>query len=315
MRNREVADFLCVACGGGAGHIWRAQDGWRVVRCTGCGLLATWPSPDNATLEEIYESDDYFDTRSMREPAVEPWIRRLRETLAALPPVARPILDFGAGPGHLVNAARHLGVQMEGVEPSRRARDLARELYGIELRPSLPRPGELAIGAVTALHVLEHVRDPVGDLRRLRSLAAPGGVIFIEVPHAGAVDMRVPSRRRLILDLPAHLHHFTPQTLNEVVTRAGWNVLDVRLFNSSYVEALLALRSARTHHEIEPSSAARAGESRPEGLLGSWPRTLWRRLLARGRSAFPGPMFQLIAARTEVNALEPVPRSRENAGN
>jgi SAM-dependent methyltransferase len=295
MRNREVADFLCVACGGGAGRIWRTQDGWRVVRCTGCGLLATWPSPDNATLEEIYESDDYFETRSGREPALDPWLGRLRGILAALPPVTCPILDFGAGPGHLVNAARHLGVPMEGIEPSHRARDLARELYGIELRASLPRPEGLTVGAVTALHVLEHVRDPVGDLRRLRSLVAPGGVIFIEVPHAGTLDMRVPSRRRLILDLPAHLHHFTPETLNEVVTRAGWNVLDVRLFNSSYVESLLASRSAPVRQEIEPSSDSQAGKGPPDGVLGSWTRTLWRRLLARGRSAFPGPKFQLIA--------------------
>jgi hypothetical protein len=107
--------------------------------------------------------------------------------------------------------------------------------------------------------------------------------------------MRVPSRRRLILDLPAHLHHFTPETLNEVVTRAGWNVLDVRLFNSSYVESLLASRSAPARQEIEPSSDGHAGKGPPDGVFGSWTRTLWRRLLARGRSAFPGPKFQLIA--------------------
>jgi SAM-dependent methyltransferase len=295
MPSRAVADFVCVACGGETGRISRVQDGWRIVRCTGCGLLATWPSPADTILEQIYESDDYFDTRSMRKPAPEPWRRRLAQILAALPPGARPILDFGAGPGHLVNAARHLGVPMEGIEPSRRARDLARELYGIELRQSLPSRGELAVGAVTALHVLEHVRDPVGDLRRLRSLVAPGGVIFLEVPHAGAVDMRMPSRRRLILDLPVHLHHFTPETLTEVVTRAGWNVLEVRLFNSSYVEWLLALRSGPACHEIEPSSAARAHEDRPDGVLGLWTRKLWSRLLARGRSAFPGAKFQLIA--------------------
>ena len=264
-----------------------------MVRCTGCGLLATWPSPDDATLEEMYESDDYFEARSMREAAPEPWRRRLVEILAALPPVTRTILDFGAGPGHLVNAAKHLGVPMEGIEPSHRARDLARALYGIELRASLPRPEELAVGAVTALHVLEHVRDPLEALRQLRALVAPGGVIFIEVPHAGALDMRVPSRRRLILDLPVHLHHFTPDTLKRIVTRAGWNVLDVRLFNSSLIESLLAMRSRQGRHKIELTRASLAGDDRPDGV--SETRALWGRLLARGRSAFPGPKFQMIA--------------------
>jgi SAM-dependent methyltransferase len=297
MRTRIVKDFLCAACGGVEGHISRAQDGWQVVRCTSCGLLATWPSPDHTTLDEIYESDDYFDSRSMTEAALDPWLGRMQEILAALPPVTGPILDFGAGPGHLVNAARHLSVPMEGIERSQRARHLARKLYGIELRPNLPRPGELTAGAVTALHVVEHVRDPVADLRRLRSLVAPGGVVFIEVPHAGTVDMRSPSRRRKILDLPAHLHHFTPESLNEVVTRAGWNVLEVRLFNSSFVEAVLALRSGRAHREVEPSGAAHAGEARPAAISGSHARVLWSRMLERGRTAFPGPKFQLIADR------------------
>jgi SAM-dependent methyltransferase len=297
MRSRAVADFMCVACGGVTADVSRTQNGWRVVRCTGCGLLATWPRPAAATLKEIYVSDEYFDTRSMREASLEPWLARLDEILAALPPGARPMLDFGAGPGHLVNAATHRGVAMEGVEPSRRARDLAHELYGIELRPSLPGPGGVTVGAVTALHVLEHVPDPVGDLRRLKSLVAPGGVIFIEVPHAGALEMRVPSRRRVILDVPAHLHHFTPEALNEVVTRAGWKVLDVRLFNSSYVESLLDLRSARACKASEPASAVRAGEHGQVRVVGSWTRALWRRMLARARTAFPGPKFQLIASR------------------
>jgi Methyltransferase domain len=183
---------------------------------------------------------------------------------------------------------------MDGIEPSRRARELARELYGIELRPSLPGPGRIAVGAITALHVLEHVRDPVGDLRRLRGLIAPGGVMLIEVPHAAAFDMRSPSRRRLILDLPAHLHHFTPTTLAAVVTKAGWRVLDVRLFNSFYVEALLALRSGRARQESEPFNEA-AGENRPDGVFRSQARALWGRALARGRKTFPGPKFQMLA--------------------
>jgi len=41
-------------------------------------------------------------------------------------------------------------------------------------------------------------------------------------------------------------------------------VLDVRLFNSSYVEALLALRSGRARQESEPFNEA-AGETLPTG--------------------------------------------------
>jgi SAM-dependent methyltransferase len=37
---------------------------------------------------------------------------------------------------------------------------------------------------VTMIHVLEHLRDPVGELEHVRSLLAPSGSLLVEVPNA-----------------------------------------------------------------------------------------------------------------------------------
>jgi SAM-dependent methyltransferase len=286
--------FACALCGGTRSRAWRSDSEWQVVRCTACDLLATWPRPDQAALSRLYESPEYFDERSMDRAAVDAGLAQAREILLRLPSSDGPILDFGAGTGHLVHAVRALGVPIDGVEPSSTARTLARDLYGIDLMSNLP-DAQARYGAVTLIHVLEHLPDPVAELKRLRPHMTTDGVIFIEVPHAGSADLWLPARRRLILDLPVHLHHFTPKTLGAVLAKAGYAQLEVRLFNPYPIERILAWRAAPT----EPASVAAGADSHtrtaPRSSGGQAIRALWRRVLASARSAFPGGHFRVLA--------------------
>jgi SAM-dependent methyltransferase len=289
--------FTCASCGGTTARDWRAERGWRIVRCESCGLLATWPQPDAATLTALYESPDYYDARAMGTATRRAWVSRAREIFNALPLAAGPLLDYGAGSGGLVHGARQLGVEADGVEPSATARELARSLYGVDLVPSLEECSHRSYGAITLLHVLEHVVDPLADLRALGSLLEPDGALLIEVPHAGSADMWVPSRRRMILDPPAHLHHFTPKTLRTLLEHAGYAVLDLRLFNAAAVERVLAWRSAHRRPRGPARDAASEAVSESSGRSTQPARTLWSRALASVRSALPGDRFQVIAGR------------------
>jgi hypothetical protein len=287
--------FTCVSCGGTTARDWRAEGGWQIVRCEGCGLLATWPRPAAATLSAIYESPEYYDERAMRKPAHEAWISRAREVFNALPAATGPLLDYGAGSGGLVHGAREIGVEADGVEPSATARELARTLYGVDLMPGLEACTHRRYGAITLLHVLEHVADPLGDLRALGSLLEPDAAVLIEVPHAGSADMWLPSRRRMILDPPAHLHHFTPKTLRTLLENAGYDVLDVRLFNADPVERVLAWRAARRGRRAPATSAGSDAVTEPSATPARTARTLWSGALGAVRSVLPGDRFQAIA--------------------
>jgi hypothetical protein len=174
---------------------------------------------------------------------------------------------------------------------------LALERYRVELIPTLSAVGRETSSAVVMLHVLEHLRDPIGQLNAIRERLEPRGTLVIEVPHSGSVERFVPSRRREILDLPAHVHHFTPRTLGRTLAQAGFEVAEVRLFNIGMVEKALALR--RPDREAQKLSPARASEP-PEGRerprrAGNTLRRAWSAGLAASRTVLPGPRFQLIA--------------------
>jgi SAM-dependent methyltransferase len=286
------ADFRCAGCGGGRGRLWTRARGWSVVRCRDCGLLRTWPPPDAAVLRRAYEDPSYFATRT--DDARGAWAQRAGQVLAALGGPAGPVLDFGAGEGQLVRALRDAGVDADGVEPSPAARANALRELDVELRADLAELPARRFGAATLLHSLEHVDDPAATLARLRGVLAPGAAIYVEVPHAGSADMWLPRSRQMILDLPVHLHHFTPRTLAPLVERAGFDVVTTQLFNARPVELALALRERLRASEPAPAERAEpADASATAGDGGDRPA------LARLRRALPGWKFWLVARTRE----------------
>jgi SAM-dependent methyltransferase len=285
----------CPLCGKAPVRPWRREGPWTVVRCRGCGLLRTWPPPDGATLASLYGSGDYYEDRSMGAASEVAWVDRAREIVDSLPCRPASVLDFGAGEGHLVHALRQRGLAAEGVEPFPAGRQAARERYGLELLEE--PPAHRRFGLVTLVHALEHVAEPVATLVRMAELLEPGGQVFIEVPNAASIDMHRSSRRREILDLPVHLFHFAPRTLERVIEKAGLRMLDLRLSNPDLLEWLLAHRAARPAGSTAPdrtTSTARPAVHHPSVV-----RASWRRLLPWLRQRVPGSRIQAVAARTE----------------
>lgn len=74
--------------------------------------------------------------------------------------------------------------------------------------------------------ILEHLRDPIGTLERLRSKLARNGSLLIETPHRGGLDYRLFRGRYWGgYHLPRHFHLFTKDSLAQAAKRAGYRVV------------------------------------------------------------------------------------------
>jgi len=84
--------------------------------------------------------------------------------------------------------------------------------------------------AVTMFYVLEHLRDPMGALRKVSDLLAPGGTVLIRVPDTTPiVRLLAPlGVGAALYDLPFHLYDFSPAVLGEMLRRTRF--VDVRTF-------------------------------------------------------------------------------------
>jgi SAM-dependent methyltransferase len=250
-------------------------------------------------LEGLY-SEAYYEEHGMGAGAVQGWPERARGILSMLPEGVGSVLDVGAGPGHLVSALRALGMRADGVEPSAGARACARRLHGLALLAEMPDPACPPYDAATLVHVLEHVPAPAATLLAIAARLAPGAGLYVEVPHAASVEMWRPAERRRILDLPRHLHHFTPPTLLPLLAAAGFVDPLVFLSNPAALERVLALRARLRGRRSVRGPAADAhtptgfGEPARGGLARAW----GERILPALRRRFPGATFQVVARRS-----------------
>lgn len=158
----------------------------------------------------------------------------IREILAPwLPVPCRRILEFGGGFGQ--NLLQLPVAQRLVYEPSAYAQRLVRTYPELRLVLDLADVERDSCDAILAYHSLEHVPDPLSALRSLRSMLTPTGRLIVVVPFEQ-------DRSFASDNVDYHLYSWTPQTLGNLCTEAGFAVQHAARFGQTYEYRLAPLR-------------------------------------------------------------------------
>jgi 2-polyprenyl-3-methyl-5-hydroxy-6-metoxy-1,4-benzoquinol methylase len=136
------------------------------------------------------------------------------------------MLELGCASGSYLHKMAGKGWQVQGIEFSEKAAQNAINLgYNVHAGPleTAPRPDE-PFDLIVGWMVLEHLHDPIGCLKKLREWAKPGAWLVLSVPNAGSLEFSIFKEKWYALQLPTHLHHFTPQTLKLALLAGGWTL-------------------------------------------------------------------------------------------
>jgi len=160
------------------------------------------------------------------------WRRVYRWRLERLAPPVGKLLDVGAGGGFFLRAARELGWQVCGIEPSEAACAFAREHFNLNLlqgEAEFVEPREAPFDAIHCAFVLEHIADPIALLHRLFAWLKPSGRIWLEVPNEWN-----PLQKLLFSQVGEawwvvprhHLNYFDGASLSNALTHSGFQILE-----------------------------------------------------------------------------------------
>jgi SAM-dependent methyltransferase len=92
--------------------------------------------------------------------------------------------------------------------------------------------------AVFAWMVVEHLEEPGTVLRTIARALKPGGYFVFSVPNAGSWEFGLFRSRWYALQVPTHLWHFTPRTLERLLAQCGFSV--ERVFHQKVLRNITA---------------------------------------------------------------------------
>lgn len=192
-------------------------------RCAGCGLIYLNPRPAPESLALIYPAD--YGPHQHAHRALHPDWERLCAFIARLQPQSGLLLDVGTGVGSFLRAAQLLlpHWSVTGIEPNPYAAAVARSTGAHVIQATLedaPLDGTLW-DAITLWNVLEHLRDPLAALKRLRRILRPGGVIYLTIPLCDSWDARLYGEYWCGWELPRHFYAFDRLSLQKLLAAAG----------------------------------------------------------------------------------------------
>jgi SAM-dependent methyltransferase len=217
------AALSCPLCASeGATELFRAPNGYPIVRCERCRLAFTddRAAPPAGQLYPAFDQSSSLGLRGVRS-ALSVFQRQREAVVRAVRPSGR-LLDFGCGAGAFARWMSAHGYDVVGLEPFSLGDEVREEKLRLVAQPleaAAPSLGQFDV--ITLWHVLEHLHQPVATLRALSALLAPGGAFVLSVPNFASWQRKLFGGGWFHLDPPRHLLHFEPDTLRECLGRAG----------------------------------------------------------------------------------------------
>lgn len=229
----------CPACGHDAPETVHpsVQPGFEILRCPDCGLGRTWP-PESAEKIASWYPERYYGKGNVRfNPVFEylvRWFRRRRVAVLHNRVPHGPVLDVGCGRGLMLSYLRALGYEPHGVEFSETAAGHARNVLHLPVAVDdfVKAPHEKdRYNAIIFWHSLEHFSNPVAAIARAHESLKPGGILVAAVPNYDSWQARAFGRFWFHLDVPRHYFHFGTRSLEAVLTRHRFRVVQLDHFS------------------------------------------------------------------------------------
>lgn len=216
---------------------------YHVVRCPGCGFLYRNPGIRPERLGDLYAgSYGKFLTGAYARDRR----RRYELVLDAFAPVfdagaGRRLLDYGCGAGLFLELAHKRGFDGYGVDLSPDSVARARQTPGgrktfVGSPRDVPEIAAGGFDVVTLWSVMAHLAEPLADLRMLRGLLAPDGVVLLLTVNANSLLLKAEGEQWGGFT-PNHLKFYAPATLTRALDLAGFADVAVQPTYSDGVEA------------------------------------------------------------------------------
>lgn len=178
------------------------------------------------------------------------------------------LLDVGCATGALLQVARELGWEVQGLEAGHASADYARKQLGLTVHNEPIEefaPADGPFDAIVCLEVIEHVASPTVALARFERWLVPDGLLLLSTPNFDSLYRRLHGAGWWVINCEdEHVMFFSPRTLARMLEKCGFEVVRMRV-RSIDIAGLLGKFRARP--ASAGTGAASAADTAADGAL------------------------------------------------
>jgi 2-polyprenyl-3-methyl-5-hydroxy-6-metoxy-1,4-benzoquinol methylase len=238
-KNRTVRDFSITG------------ETFEIYSCAECSFLFTQNHPAEAEIGPYYQSEDYIshsDTSRGLINSLYHWVRKImlnrKYRLIKKEIKGSRLLDIGCGTGYFPHFMKLKGYDVNGVEKEKDARDFAKNNFNISVTSPenfLNHENSEQYDIITLWHVLEHIENWNEYLNVIHEKLDEKGILVIALPNHWSYDAKFYKKYWAGYDVPRHLWHFNPETLQLLMKQHNFKVRKLKkLPFDSFYNALLS---------------------------------------------------------------------------
>lgn len=222
---------------------------FEIVECQSCQLRFTNPRPKANEAGKYYQSEEYISHSNTQKGFINQLYHQVRKiTLRQKTNWIEPykkgnkkLLDIGCGNGHFLHASKERGWSITGMELDPETANRASDLLQQAIHPSIENiHKDETFDLISMWHVLEHVYELDEYFSFFQQQLSPTGKLLLALPNHLSYDAEVFQEHWAAYDVPRHIYHFNPKTLEILAHKHGFKLIKSKgqIFDSFYIALL-----------------------------------------------------------------------------
>jgi len=223
------------------------QEEFTIVSCETTDFLFTNPRPKEKDISKYYDFEDYISHTNKKSDFISKLYQIVRSSSIKIKYRliyklinSKKILDIGSGTGEFLSYMKTKGFDTYGVEIAKKAREFSIKNHKLYVKDSLLNLDETNFDVITMWHVLEHIYDLDGYMKKIKGLLNNNGILIVAVPNHKCFDQKFYGKHWAGWDVPLHLWHFDKESMYKLSKKYDFKISSIHplYFDSFYVSLL-----------------------------------------------------------------------------
>jgi len=208
---------------------------YNLMLCLNCKTISTDPVPND--LDKYYKDNyDSYQKKKSFFSSVYGFSQHFNNhyKTGILEKInAKSVLDYGCGSGSFLRYTCERGYETSGYEPINKTNDE-------RISRSMKSYKNKKFDCITLWHVLEHTKNPVVVMNKLKEKLKKNGTMLVALPNYSSYDNIYYNDMWAGYDVPRHLYHFNTESFVFLSQKVGLRLIEKKplLLDAFYVSIL-----------------------------------------------------------------------------